>query len=122
MISFSKNNFIISSLFFFIIFIFIISYTYQDKKFPISNYYKSLEFQGVVIDKYEEPKLHNCFIISIMENDSNIVEFDLPFICIDLFTYCNIGDSISKQPKSDSVTIIRNGSIKVYCLEFIRNK
>ncbi len=122
MIPLFKTNMIISISAFILLFIIILIYKGNNKSYPVSEYYYSLEFDGVIVDKYEQPKLHNCFLFTIKEADNEIIEFDFPFIGIDLFNSCNIGDSIRKLAENDSVTVFHNGKGKAFCLEFIRNK
>lgn len=122
MIPLFKTNMIISISTFILLLIITIIYKNNNKRYPISDYYYSLEFMGVIINKYEQPKLHNCYIISIMQEDNVVFEFDFPLTGNDIYQNCNIGDSIHKSANSKSIVIIHNGVARSLFLNFINSE
>ena len=91
--------------------------THEEHRNSVLRSYKSLKYEGVVINKFRDLDEHNFRKVIIKENNtSRTVLFNNQ--TSNIYDYIEIGDSIIKEESSFQIQVFRNGQDTVLVMRY----
>ncbi|MEQ8576740.1 MAG: hypothetical protein RIB63_21930, partial [Fulvivirga sp.] len=81
--------------------------------------FKSMEYSGVVDDKFNDPNNHRFPTFTLKQNSSpHFLAFTYPRDTSGLYEYLSKGDSVYKEFGSLSLSVIRNDKVVSFNIDF----
>jgi hypothetical protein len=89
----------------------------SDNKDKYKTRFIATEYDGIVIDMYNDKKNHNVNILMVKINDSDTIKF-YSHIFPGLWANAQIGDSIQKKQGKSYLVLKRNIDTKTFDIRF----